>query len=92
MANFPLHSSEQGIKTSTIRIKVSSNIAIHRLCYREDPSKHSEVKITVRKISRQLGTRFDQAFPVTLIVLNKLLAVCGQDLHGLRNPALLMLA
>ena len=38
------------------------------------------------------ATRFDQAFPVTKTILDKLLAVCGQDLHGLRNRALLMLA
>ena len=92
VANFLLHSSEQGIKTATIRRKVSSISAIHRLSYLEDPTKHPEVKITMRKISRQLGTRFDQAFPVTQIILNKLMAVCGQDLHGLRNKALLMLA
>lgn len=92
VASFLLHCSLQGIKTATIRRKVSSISAIHRLSYLEDPTKHPEVKITMRKISRQLGTRFDQAFPVTKTILDKLLAVCGHDLHGLRNRALLMLA
>ena len=38
------------------------------------------------------GTRFDQAYPVTRAVLEKLLSVCTNDLHGLRNKALLLVA
>ena len=92
IASFLLQCTSQNIKTATIRRKISSISAIHRLSYLEDPTKHPEVKITMRKVSRQLGTRFDQAFPVTKTILDKLLAVCGQDLHGLRNRALLLLA
>lgn len=75
-----------------MRSKVSSISAIHRLSCLEDPTKHPEVKITQRKIFRQLGTRFDQAYPITRTLLEKLLEVCGQDLHGLRNRALLIVA
>lgn len=92
VASFLLRCTAQNIKTATIRRKVSSISAIHRLSYLEDPTKHPEVKITVRKISRQLGTRFEQAFPVTRTILDKLLAVSGEDLRGLRNRALLLLA
>lgn len=92
VARFLEQSAMNSIKTATIRRKVSSISAIHRLSYLEDPTKHPEVKITLRKISRQLGTRFDQAFPVTRSILDKLLTVCGQDLRGLRNRALLLLA
>ena len=92
VARFLEQSAMNGIKTATVRRKVSSISAIHRLSYLEDPTKHPEVKIALRKISRQLGTRFDQAFPVTRSILDKLLAVCGQDLRGLRNRALLLLA
>lgn len=92
VANFLLHCTAQNIKTATFRRKMSSISAIHRLSYLEDPTKHPEVKITLRKISRQLGTRFEQAFPVTRTILDKLLAVCGDDLRGLRNRALLLLA
>jgi len=81
-----------GIKSSTIRRKVSSISAIHRLSCLDDPTKHPEVKITQRKIFRQLGTRFDQAYPITRTLLEKLLEVCGQDLHGVRNRALLCVA
>jgi site-specific recombinase XerC len=50
------------------------------------------VKITQRKIFRQLGTGFDQTYPITRTLLEKLLDVCGQDLHGLRDRALLCVA
>ena len=92
VASFLMQTVSQGIKTATIRRKASSISAIHRLSSLEDPTKHPEVKITVRKISRQLGTRFDQAFPVTRAILDKLLSVCGKDLRGLRDRALLLLA
>jgi site-specific recombinase XerD len=92
VAKFLISTVSQGIKTATIRRKVSSISAIHRLSSLQDPTKHPEVTITLRKISRQLGTRFDQAYPVTKVILDKLLAVCRHDLRGLRDRALLMLA
>jgi integrase len=58
----------------------------------EDPTKHSEARIIQRKIYRQIGTRFDQAYPITRTLLNRLLAACEDDLHGLRDRALLLIA
>jgi site-specific recombinase XerD len=92
ISSFLQSTSKQGIKNSTIRRKVSSISAVHRLLNHIDPTKHPEVKITLRRISRQLGSRFDQAYPVTRDLLNKLLAVCKDDIGGLRNKALLLLA
>ena len=92
IAKFLLTTMSNGIKSATIRRKVASISAVHRLSNFEDPTKHPEVKLCVRKINRQLGNRFDQAYPVTRTVLDKLLAVCGDDLRGLRNKALLLLA
>jgi integrase len=92
VAEFLMQTVPQGIKSSTIRRKVSSISAIHRLSSLEDPTKHSEVKIIQRKIYRQLGTRFDQAYPITRALLNRLLAACEDDLHGLRDRALLLVA
>lgn len=92
VAEFLMQTVPQGIKSSTIRRKVSSISAIHRLSSLEDPTKHSEVKIIQRKIYRQLGTRFDQAYPITKALLNRLLTACEDDLHGLRDRALLLVA
>lgn len=92
VSDFLIQTVSQGIKSSTIRRKVSSISAIHRLSALEDPTKHSEVRITQRKIYRQLGTRFDQAYPITRTLLTKMLSACGNDLHGLRDRALLLVA
>ena len=87
-----LQSAKTGIKTSTIKRKVASISAIHRLAGYPDPTKSAEVRLTMRKIERQLGNRFKQAYPITRAVLNQLLAVCENDLRGKRNRALLLLA
>jgi site-specific recombinase XerD len=92
VSDFLMQTMNNGIKSSTIRRKVSSISAIHRLSCMTDPTKHSEVRITQRKIYRQLGTRFDQAYPITKTLLDRLLTTCSDDLHGLRNRALLMVA
>jgi site-specific recombinase XerD len=92
VAEFLMQTVPEGIKSSTIRRKVSSISAIHRLSSLEDPTKHSEVKIIQRKIYRQLGTRFDQAYPITRALLTRLLAACEDDLHGMRDRALLLVA
>ena len=92
VACFLMQTIDQGIKTSTIRRKTASISAVHRLSSLDDPTKHAEVKITLRKISRHLGCRFEQAYPVTRPVLDQLIKVCSQDLRGLRNKALLLIA
>ena len=92
VAEFLMQTLHLGIKSSTIRRKVSSISAIHRLSSLDDPTKHSDVRITQRKIYRQLGTRFDQAYPITKTLLTKLISTCSDDLHGLRDRALLLVA
>lgn len=87
-----LESAKTGIKTSTIKRKVASISAIQRLSGYSDPTKCAEVRLTMRKIERQLGNRFKQAYPITRAVLNQLLAVCENNLRGKRNRALLLLA
>jgi integrase len=79
-------------RASTIRRKCASISAIHRYGYFEDPSKHPEVKIAIRKINRKLGTRFKQARPINRHMLDKMLHACGDDLRGTRNRMILLLA
>lgn len=92
VSDFLMSTAATGIKNSTVRRKAASISAVHRLLNYTDPTKHPEVKITLRKISRSLGCRFDQAFPVTRPVLDQLIKACSQDLRGLRNKALLLMA
>lgn len=92
ISDFLMTTSTKGIKNSTVRRKAASISAVHRLLNYVDPIKHPEVRITLRKVSRQLGNRFDQAYPVTRELLEKLLNVCNEDLRGIRNRALMLLA
>lgn len=79
-------------RASTIRRKCASISAIHRYGYFKDPTKHSEVKIAIRKVNRMLGTRFKQARPINRHMLDKMLRVCGDDLRSIRNRMILLLA
>ena len=92
VAQFLIGTTDSGIKASTIRRKVSSISAVHRLSYVQDPTKHPEVKIAVRKVNRKLGTRFKQAYPINRDLLEQMLTVCNSDLHGFRDRMLLLLA
>ncbi len=92
IANFLTHSATIGIKASTIKRKESSISAIHRLSYLEDPTKHPEVRIAMRKVNRKLGTRFSQAHPIDRAMFEEMLACCGNDLRGKRDRLLLRLA
>ena len=79
-------------RASTIRRKCASISAIHRYGYFEDPTKHPEVKIAIRKINRKLGTRFKQARPINRHLLDRMLHVCGDDLRGIRDRMIPLLA
>lgn len=92
IAEFLMGTTKAGIRSATIRRKVASISAIHRFGEYGDPTKHPQVKLAIRKIHRQLGTRHRQAYPITGAVLKQLISVCDNDLRGLRNKALLMLA
>ena len=91
ISDFLMSTSTKRIKNSTVRRKAASVSAVHVLLNYADPTKHPEVRITLRKISRQLGNRFDQAYPVTRVLLDKLLNICKEDIRGIRNKALLLL-
>lgn len=92
VSDFLMDVSGRALKISTIRRKIASISSVHKFSSVADPTKHPNVQITLRKISRQLGNRCKQAYPVTRPILEKLLAVCSNDLHGVRDRALLHLA
>ena len=84
--------AEKDLRCATLRRKVSSISAVHRLSDLPDPTKSAHVKISIRKIHRAKGMPSGQAYPVTRSLLDRLLAVCATDLRGLRDRALLLLA
>jgi site-specific recombinase XerD len=91
VANFLQSVVSNKITSATIRRKVSSISAIHRLSGLTDPTKSPEVKLVVRKMHRQLGRIPAQAYGVSLIVLEKLISDAGDGLRGLRDKALLLI-
>ena len=92
IAQFLLDQKESGLKYTSLRRKVSSISAIHRLSNLPDPTKDAQVLIALRKIKRALGTRQNQAYPINHALLTRLFACTGNDLRGLRDRALLLLA
>jgi len=80
------------IQSATIRRKVSSISAVHRLSGHPDPTKETEVLLCMRRIYRTLGRRSSQAYPINRPLLHRLLAATDGDFRGLRDRALLHLA
>jgi site-specific recombinase XerD len=92
IARYVLHLTELPLKSASIRRKVITISAMHRYSYLEDPTKHPEVKIALRKMNRRLGTRPQQAQPIDRTMLDQMLACCDESLRGTRNRMLLELA
>lgn len=90
IARFLIEATDGSIRSATIRRKVASISAVHRLMGLIDPTKHPEVKLAVRKLNRKLGTCFKQAYPINRSTLELMLNTCDQSLRGMRNKALLM--
>lgn len=84
--------TKSGLKSSSIRIAVASISSIHKLNYLSDPTQHPDVKIELRRMHRTLGRCCQQAFGITAPILEKMLAVTDDNLRGIRDRALLLLA
>jgi len=91
IADFVYQVISGGIKSATIRRKVSSISAVHRLSNLKDPTKDAEVTLAVRKMHRQLGRHAVQARAVNLPELEQFLNATGDDIRGCRDRALLLL-
>jgi site-specific recombinase XerD len=92
VANFIDHVCDSGQASASIRRKLVSIAAIHRLSRLTDPTKDGEVKLAVRKMHRKLGRFCHQAYGVTSDTLERMLSATTNDLRGLRNRVLLHLA
>ena len=84
--------TKSGLKSSSIRIAVASISSIHKLNQLGDPTQHPDVKIELRRMHRTLGRSSRQAFGITAPILDKLLSATSNNLRGVRDQALLLLA
>lgn len=80
------------ITSASIRRKLVSIAAIHRWANLNDPTKSPEVKLSVRKMHRKLGRLCAQAEPINKTRLQAMLSTTADDIRGIRNRTLLMLA
>lgn len=84
--------TKNGLKSSSIRIAVASISSIHKLNCLSDPTQHPDVKIEMRRMHRILGRSPKQAFGITAPILETMLGATDNNLRGVRDRALLLLA
>lgn len=82
--------ANQGIKSASIVRKASAIKFTHRDAGFASPTDMEAVRATLAGIRRTLGTKPRQVAPVTIEVLESLLATCDDSLNGLRDKALLV--
>lgn len=92
VARFISHLAKSGLKSSSIRITVASIASIHKLNLLSDPTQHPIVKIELRRMHRALGRHSQQAYGITAPILEKMLGATTENLRGIRDRALLLLA
>lgn len=71
---------------------MASISSIHKLNSFGDPTQHPDVKIELRRMHRTLGRSCKQAFGITAQILEKMLSVTDNNIRGIRDRALLLLA
>ncbi len=78
--------------SATIRRRMASISRIHKLARLSDPTTDEDVFLAMKRMHRQKGRFQKQAYPLTIEVINKLIAVTDDSIKGYRDRALLRLA
>ena len=81
-----------GKATATVRRHIYSISALHRGMGWGNPLEHMTVKMALKRMARQLGSRQTQAQGLTWPLRQKLLEASGDRVIDLRNRALLAVA
>ena len=76
------------LKPSTVKRRLCALRRIHNLCDLGDPTQSEDVQLAIRRVRRAQPSRPKQAHGVTAGLRDQLLAVCGDDLIGLRDKVL----
>lgn len=92
VSQFLTDQMQLGLKYASLRRKISSISAVHRLSNLPDPTKDALVRIALRKIKRAVGIRQRQAYPINLALVHRMLVTTSDNLRGQRDRALLLLA
>ena len=92
IASYIAHLSGSGLKSASIRIAVASISTIHKLNQIDDPTLCPDVRIELKRMHRNLGRSSKQAMGITAPMLEKMISTVKNDLWGIRDRALLLLA
>lgn len=84
--------SQGSWRSASIRQAVASIATIHTLNNYENPTTHSEVRLALKRMHRNLGRFSRQAHGINKALLDEMVATTDNTLRGLRNRALLMIA
>ena len=92
VGSYVAHLASSGLKSASIRIAVASISCIHKLNSFNDPTLHPEVKIELKRMHRKLGRSSKQALGITKPMLEKMINTTKEDLRGIRDKALMLIA
>lgn len=77
------------VKPSTTKRRLCSIRKLHRLMDLPCPTEDEEVNLAMRRVQRKQTIRPKQAYGVTAVLRDSLIAVCTDDLIGLRDALLI---
>ena len=92
IASYITHLTNAHRSSASIRRAVSGIATIHTLNEYSNPTMNSTVKLSLRKMHRQLGRFSKQAEGITSAILEDMVAATDQDIRGLRDRAILLVA
>ena len=83
---------KNNLKSASIRLAVASISTIHKLNELTDPSQQPTAKLELRRMHRNLGRASKQALGITAPIIEKMILAMKNDLRGLRDQSLILLA
>ena len=86
------HLSNRTFTSAYIRRIIVSISSVHKLNRFEDPTKDCDVRLAIRKMHRKLGRSSKQVAGITRKILEKMTDATENDLRGIRDRALLLVA
>jgi site-specific recombinase XerD len=86
------HLSNCVFTSAYIRRIIVSISSVHKLNRFDDPTKDCDVQLAIRKMHRKLGRSSKQVAGITRKILEKMMNTTENDLRGIRDRALLLVA
>jgi len=84
--------SNRTFTSAYIRRIIVSISSVHKLNRFEDPTKDCDVQLAIRKMHRKLGRSSKQVAGITRNILEKMMDATENDLRGIRDRALMLVA